>query len=72
MLDRQETDEPRPDRGSSAPALCIGESLLDLICERLRGARLEGGAGVLARGRSCGGGSGRLGSNTLVGERNGA
>ncbi|MGZ4352543.1 MAG: PfkB family carbohydrate kinase [Gaiellaceae bacterium] len=34
MPDRQETDEPRSGRGSSAPALCVGESLVDLICER--------------------------------------
>jgi sugar/nucleoside kinase (ribokinase family) len=30
----QETDEPLTSRGSSAPALCVGESLVDLICER--------------------------------------
>ena len=34
MHGRQETDGPRDDRGSSAPALCVGESLVDLICER--------------------------------------
>ena len=34
MKDRQETDESRSGRGSSAPALCVGESLVDLICER--------------------------------------
>ncbi len=34
MHDRQETDESRSGRGSSAPALCVGESLVDLICER--------------------------------------
>ncbi|HSP72590.1 MAG TPA: PfkB family carbohydrate kinase [Gaiellaceae bacterium] len=34
MTDGQETDEPRSGRGSSAPALCVGESLVDLICER--------------------------------------
>ena len=34
MHGRQETDGPRDNRGLSAPALCVGESLVDLICER--------------------------------------
>lgn len=33
MATRQETDGSR-ERGPSAPALCVGESLVDLICER--------------------------------------
>jgi fructokinase len=34
MPGRLETDGSRDDRGPSAPALCVGESLVDLICER--------------------------------------
>jgi fructokinase len=34
MLNRQETGGPRGERDPPAPALCVGESLVDLICER--------------------------------------
>lgn len=34
MAEAEREGGPRDDRGPSAPALCIGESLVDLICER--------------------------------------
>lgn len=46
MHDGRSTGGPQPDRDPPAPALCLGESLVGLICERPVGSFADGGAFV--------------------------